>query len=221
MTLSRPSLREQIREVIVGRILDGTYAPGDRIVEIQVAHEFGTSQAPVREALRELESMRLVVSEPHRGARVRDVTDKDLAEIYPVRAALEELAGQLATVRDDGTLVDALRMELAEMRSCARAADVHGQLTHDARFHGLIVEAARNAVLLEAWQSLRIEARTLITVVRFTADLLAVADTHQPIIDAFVQGDPQLVGKELRVHIEYFLQNFRDGTQAPSPNGTL
>src|ERR671935_3263117 len=97
MTLvSRPTLRDQIKDALLQRILHGTYAPGERIVEIRVAHEFGVSQAPVREALRELEILRLIVSEPFRGARVRDVTPEEIAQAYPVRAALEELAARLA-----------------------------------------------------------------------------------------------------------------------------
>jgi DNA-binding GntR family transcriptional regulator len=70
--LRRTTLRDQIKDRIVERILNGTYGPGDRIVESQVATEFGTSQAPVREALRELEALRFVEARPHRGARVRE-----------------------------------------------------------------------------------------------------------------------------------------------------
>src|ERR671939_1882452 len=99
MGLVRSTLRDHIKDVIVERILDGFYGPGDRIVEIRVAEELGVSQAPVREALRELEMLRLVVSEPFRGARVRDVSPDEIAEAYPVRAALEELAARLAAQR--------------------------------------------------------------------------------------------------------------------------
>src|ERR671928_1603067 len=74
MAVTRAVLRDQIKDVLLQRILDGHYSPGQRIVETRVAEEFGVSQAPVREALRELEILRLVVSEPFRGARVRDVT---------------------------------------------------------------------------------------------------------------------------------------------------
>src|ERR671939_2109548 len=95
----RTMLRDQIKDVLMQRIVDGVYAPGERIVEIRVAEEFGVSQAPVREALRELEILRLVVSEPFRGARVRDVSPEEIAESYPVRAALEELAATLAAQR--------------------------------------------------------------------------------------------------------------------------
>src|SRR5919198_2184926 len=97
MAVTRSVLRDQIKDVIVERILDGVYGPGDRIVEIRVAEELGVSQAPVREALRELELLRLVVSEPFRGVRVRAVSADELREIYPVRAALEEVAARSAT----------------------------------------------------------------------------------------------------------------------------
>src|SRR5258705_2794503 len=99
MAVTRSMLRDQIKDALVERILDGVYAPGERIVEIRVAQEFGVSQAPVREALRELESSRLVVSEPFRGARVRAVTGAELAEVYPLRAALEEVAARAAATR--------------------------------------------------------------------------------------------------------------------------
>ena len=70
MVVNRAVFREQIKDALVQRILDGTYEPGQRLVELRIAEEFGVSQAPVREALRELEILRLVESEPFRGARV-------------------------------------------------------------------------------------------------------------------------------------------------------
>ncbi|MGH3034284.1 MAG: GntR family transcriptional regulator, partial [Gaiellaceae bacterium] len=94
--LSRTVLREQVKEVLLARILDGTYAPGDRLVETRIAQELGTSQAPVREALRELELLRFVESKPYVGARVRELSEEELAEIYPVRAAIEEVAAREA-----------------------------------------------------------------------------------------------------------------------------
>ena len=131
--LRRTTLRDQIKDRLVQRILDGTYGPGDRIVESQVATEFGTSQAPVREALLELEAMRFVETRPHRGARVREVTTQELGQIYPVRAALEEVAGREAAVRMSGEQLSALADELAGMCQAAEAQDLHAQLLHDVR----------------------------------------------------------------------------------------
>lgn len=80
------SLREQIREHIVEGIVSGRWKPGERIVERRIATELEVSQTPVREALRELESLRLIESAPNKGVRVRNLTAADLEESYPVRA---------------------------------------------------------------------------------------------------------------------------------------
>jgi DNA-binding GntR family transcriptional regulator len=202
--LRRTTLREEIKDRIVERILDGTYGPGDRIVESQVATEFGTSQAPVREALRELEAMRFVETQPHRGARVREVTTGELIQIYPVRAALEELAGREAAVRMSQGQLSALADELAGMRQAAETQDLHAQLLHDVRFHEIIVEASGNQALVDVWRSLRVEARTLISVIRADSDLRMIAEMHRPVLQALQSRDPELAGKEMRAHIEFF-----------------
>lgn len=204
MNVERTVLRDQVKEVVIERILDGTYPAGSRIVESQLAQEFGLSQAPVREALRDLEAMRFVESQPYKGARVRAVTPAELAEIYPVRAALEEVAGSAAAPRMTEDLLARLADELEAMRAAARRGDLHQQLVHDARFHRIIVEASGNVTLLEVWSGLRIEARTLVSVIKSDSDLVAIADTHEPVLAALRQRDGELAGKQMRYHIESF-----------------
>src|SRR5207248_8921275 len=70
-------------------------SPGTRIVETRLAQELGVSQAPVREALRDLELFGFVVSSPFRGTQVRKISPEDLLEIYPVRAALDRKSTRL------------------------------------------------------------------------------------------------------------------------------
>ena len=96
-TISRTVLREQVKDILLHRIVSGDLKPGERLVETRIANELGTSQAPVREALRDLELLRLVESEPFRGARVRGFGEAELIEVYPVRAVLEEFAAKEAT----------------------------------------------------------------------------------------------------------------------------
>ena len=213
--LRRRMLRDEIKDHIVERILDGTYAPGARIVESQLAAEFGVSQAPVREALRELEALRFVESQPNRGARVRQVTPEELGQIYPVRAALEEVAGRAAATRLTEDQLGALDGELAGMRRAAEAQDAHAQLLHDVRFHEIIVEASGNQVLAEVWRSLRVEARTLVSVLHTDANLPMIAEMHRPILQALRFRDPELAGKEMRAHIEFF-GSLVAGTATPS-----
>lgn len=204
MTLERSVMREQIKELIIKRILEGTYQPGQRVVELQLVQELGVSQAPVREALRDLEAMKFIESEPYRGARVRQVTREELTETYPVRAALEELAGGMTgPVVDDGML-RMLETEIQNMLEAARKQDQHGLLVHDARFHEIIVEGAGNTVLLDCWSGLRIEAYTLVSMIKSHLDLIAIANAHLPILDALRQRDGSLAGKVMREHIEHF-----------------
>jgi len=203
MAMSRPMLRDQVKDALIARILGGAYAPGDRIVEIRVAQEFGVSQAPVREALRELELLRLVVSEPFRGARVREVTAQELAEIYPVRAALEEVAARGAAAGLAGN-VEGLRAELDGMRRAARSGDIHAFVEHDVAFHRIIVEASGNGTLEELWRSLHVDLRTTITLIKRAADLAEVAESHVPVMETLRSGDPERSARALREHIESF-----------------
>jgi DNA-binding GntR family transcriptional regulator len=194
-------LREQIRELLLERILGGDLRPGDRIVELQVAQELGTSQAPVREALSELQSLGFVEHEPYRGSRVRRISEKEIAEIYPVRAALEELAAQEAASRLDGEVAE-LETEFEAMRAAADKGDLNDLAAHDATFHRLIVEAAGNQVLLDTWRTLRVEARVVVTVLKTDIDLHELAELHRPLLDALKEGAPDRAGRALRQHFE-------------------
>lgn len=196
-------LREAIKDEIIERILNGVYAPGDRVVESALAAEFGTSQAPVREALREIEAMRLIETHPHRGARVRAVTIEEILETYPVRAALEEVAGREAALHVTSRVLDDLESEMSGMREAAADGDAHRQMGHDAAFHRVIVEASANRVLIDVWSSLRIEARTMISVVKATPDLRMLAEMHRPVLEALRIGNPEMTGREMRQHIEF------------------
>ena len=203
MSLNRTILREQVKEILLKRILDSEYKPGDRLVEMQIAQAFGISQAPVREALRELEALGFVESEPYRGTRVRAVTKAELTEIYPVRAALEEVAARAAAERLAGN-VEALKAELEAMYAAAEKGDLYEQVQHDVEFHRIIIEASGNRVLQDVWRSLRIEARTLISAIKTDLSGHEIAEMHRPVLEALAEGNAEKAGLLLRKHVEYF-----------------
>jgi DNA-binding GntR family transcriptional regulator len=202
-SVTRVVLREQVKELILERILNGTYTPGERLVETRIATELGTSQAPVREALRDLEILRFVESEPFRGSRVREVSQEELTEIYPVRAAIEEVAAREAATRLGGD-VDALEAELDAMHQAADANDLHAQVEHDVAFHRLIVEASGNSILLETWLSLGIGPRTIVTALRTGLDGHEIAERHRPVLEALRARDPEAAGTALRRHVAQY-----------------
>jgi DNA-binding GntR family transcriptional regulator len=214
VSLTRTVLRDQIREILLKRILSGEYAPGDRLVELQLAREFGTSQSPVREALRELELLRFVDSEAYKGTRVRAVSAEELAEIYPVRAALEDYAAREAAKKLDGKVAE-LEKEFEEMIRAAGEGDLLTLAQHDVRFHELIVEAAGNGILLETWRSLRVQARTIITALKADVDLMEIAEMHRPLLVALAERSPEEAGKALRWHFEVLQSVIKRGDGKP------
>lgn len=199
-TVSRTVLREQIKEILLERILRGELEPGERLVETRLARELGTSQAPVREALRDLELLRLVESEPFRGARVRAVDDTQLLPVFPVRAALEELAARQAAARSTRD-VGPLERELDAMREAAALGDWRKQISHDLSFHRTVVELARNEPLLQSWLVLGIEVSTAFAVYWTYWDQSELAEFHVPIVEAIRAGEVARAGAEARKHV--------------------
>jgi DNA-binding GntR family transcriptional regulator len=200
VSIGRTVLREQIKEVLLERILRGELKAGERLVETRIATELGTSQAPVREALRDLELLRLVESEPFRGARVRAVGDEQLLAVFPVRRVLEELAAQEAARKANGD-VSALVGEVEAMRDAAFRGDWRSQLSHDLAFHRAVVELADNEVLLQCWLVLGVEVSTAFAVYWTYFDQLEMVDFHTPIVDAIRAGDATRAGVEARKHV--------------------
>lgn len=186
-----PSLREQIREHIVEGVVSGRWKPGERIVERRIAVELEVSQTPVREALRELESMRLIESAPNKGVRVRDLTAADLEEIYPVRAGLEQIAAELAA---PGLAADvsALEPHVAALREADAAGDGGAQVRHTVAFHRELVRASGNSVLLHTWESLGIEIYTSLAIRWLGTRQQAYAEEHADIVAAFRRRDPAI-----------------------------
>ncbi len=202
-TISRTVLREQVKDILLQRIVSGELQPGERLVETRIAQELGTSQAPVREALRDLELLRLVESEPFRGARVRVLGDEELVEIYPVRAALEELAAKLAAENLAGQVAE-LEEQVDGMRAAGKRGDLHALTKHDILFHRLLVQASGNAPLVQCWKSLGVEGRITLSLYGTLVEPQEAAGLHDPILDAVRAGDGPRAGREARKHIEHF-----------------
>jgi len=198
--IPRASLSQQIREQLLDRILRGELLPGSRLIELKIAAEFSTSQAPVREALRELEAMGVIETLPNKGARVRTITNEELGQLYDVRAQLESYAAQLVTSQGipvKSKLKDAIRA----MKKAARESDSIAFASHNSCFHRIIVESSGNSVLLELWETLNVQARTMTNVTRSRRNLMELANSHLAIIDAIASGNSATATKAARDHV--------------------
>ncbi|WP_455432948.1 GntR family transcriptional regulator [Streptosporangium soli] len=198
-SIVRGPLRDQIRQVLLDGLVSGRWQPGERIVERRVAAELEVSQAPVREALRELESLRLIESSPNKGVRVKAFTLAELREVNQVRAGLEETAAGLAMPRI-GAHLEALERHERLLHEAARAGDVNGQVEHAVAFHRVIVGASGNGVLRSVWESLGVEVWTHLAFRLHRVDPYRNAADHEPLVAAFRRRDPA-TGRMLRDHV--------------------
>lgn len=197
--VTRPTLSQQIRDGLLDRIFSGEMNSGERLVETRIAAEFGTSQAPVREALRDLEGLGLVENRPRRGRTVVPFVEQTIREAYLVRAALEEAATRLAMLSDN---VPFARMEadVEDMYRCATAGDSRAMGLASTRFHRHVIEASNNSLLQRAWEALQIEARTAIALMVIGPNLEHVADEHRELLDSLRAGDVESACRHARDH---------------------
>ena len=193
-------LSATVKRLVLDRIVQGYYRPGERIVEFTLAKELGVSQSPVREGLRELAAVGIVTIHPRRGARVRMPSSKELADVSLVRSEIDALAARLAADLVTDNLVDELQSLIDEMLSRLEAQDFPGVTQADVRFHELIVQTSANHALERTFDQLAPFARTFITLTLPDVDVRGIVLEHRPILDALRNRDGARAADAARMH---------------------
>ena len=140
-------LRQQVVRLMREDILDGVLAPGERLRESSLCEAYGVSRTVVREALRQLESERLVTVLPNRGPIVTVLSAHDIQAVYEVRRVLEGLAGQLFARNATQEQAGALVQHLADMETSYLRGTVKTRESSKERFYEILLEGASNEVL--------------------------------------------------------------------------
>ena len=200
--LSRKMLSEQIKDYIMDSILSGKYKEGDRIIESALASQLGVSQAPVREAIRELIALGFVENEPYKGTSVRTFTSQELHENYTVRAALEALGGREAASHITDEDLENLRAIKDEMLEAARQNDLNLMVQKNNLFHNTILEISGNKLLYRLYQMLQFAQWTIFTTRTSKLGLKVLAERHESLLEALATRDPDIVAEAMRQHIE-------------------
>jgi DNA-binding GntR family transcriptional regulator len=198
--VARSVLSAQVKDRLLALIVSGEIPVGGRIIETRIARDMGTSQAPVREALRDLATLGLVEMHPFRGARVREPHADELIEAMEVRGEIEAIAARQAASRIDDKTLAQMRVLLEAMRACAARGDAHGQAVKNSSFHSLVITASGNRTVQRLWDILEPFARTYLTATAPGADLHWLAERHVAILDALEARDPDRAAEAMRVH---------------------
>src|SRR3977135_581826 len=144
------SLHDEILTRLRDHIVEGNIPDGGRIPERQLCEMLSISRTPLREALKVLASEGLVELLPNRGARVRQLSEHDLAELFDVMGGLEALAGRLACENiTDAGIAEIKRLHY-EMYGFYLHRDMHGYFRINQLIHHRIIEAARNTAMAGA-----------------------------------------------------------------------
>ncbi len=186
-------------ELILDAIDTGTYKPGSRLVESELAERFGVSRTPIREALQRLETQSLLTRDG-RSLIVASLDHGQLSELYVVRGALEGLAARLAARHSTPEELAVLRDMLEADR--ALVADPEAMSRANRRFHKQIHLASHNRFLVQqldlVHRSMALLASTSIAVEGRSTDTL---EEHERIVQAIEKGDGDGADAALREHI--------------------
>lgn len=200
-------------------IIDGTYGPGARLGEVEIADLTEASRTPVREALRQLEMEGLVEVLPHRGARVCAWTAEDLEEIYDLRMTLEAMAAERAASRIVAKDIDRLEELSGLMENAASGPrpqlDLVAQLNDE--FHAIVRAAAASSRLTTMLGAVIQLPLVLRTFHRYSpADLERSGAHHRDLIAALRAGDAVWADSVMRSHVRaakyVLLQSLPDGS---------
>lgn len=172
-------------------------------MEIQLAEELGVSRTPIREALRKLELEGFIVMVPRKGAYVADISFKDIADVFEIRAALEALAAGLAAERITDEELEEMERLVVEKAEAIANQNMERLVQVDTMFHEAIYKASRNERLTSIISNLREQIqRYRTTSLAYPGRMQRSLEEHRGIVEAIQSRDPQIAQQVAREHIE-------------------
>ena len=200
----------ELTDRVRNMIMEGELKPGEKVPEKLLTERFGVSRTPVREAVKVLAAEGLVMLVQNRGAVVSRLTVAELDEVFPVLAALEGAAGELACQNASDKEIDAIRKLNARMHVAFEESDRPAYFELNQRIHAAILAAARNATLtnhhqLVARRANRARYQANLTVERWRQALVE----HDAILAALEARDAVRLGTLMKEHMEHKLTSLK------------
>ncbi len=205
-------------------ITSGAISPGDRLLETELATQFGTSNGPVREALVQLESEGFVVKAPYRGTIVAEVSQDEIEGVLvPVRVTIERFAFAEALPRltaEDFARLDQL---VGEMRDAEDSGDSDRLAEADLEFHELVIQRSGHSHCLQLWRVIQPRVRAYFrrdADARTDQDQHSVVAQHRELLAALRTRDAVAVRAAVDAHIHVHLDAADLTAQTASPAGS-
>jgi DNA-binding GntR family transcriptional regulator len=192
----------RVADALRDAIGTGELSPGERLIEKELAERFGTSRAPVREAIRELAHEGLVQLTAYRSAVVLGVSDDEVHDVLiPIRLTLERFAFPRALAHLGEEQLHELAGILAGMEAAAAAGSVVDVVDADVRFHESVLALSGAPHTVQVWRTIAPRIRTYFLRYDRERDLNAVVQEHRELYDLLAAGAPQPLIALLESHI--------------------
>ena len=194
---------EFVAAAIKARIRSGQFAPGQRLVANDLMRSIGVSAGPIREALRKLTGEGIIEIQAHRGAIVRELSRRDIQEIYQAREAIEGQIARLAAQRIEvGENRSRFTAAMEELRAAHRALDTARYNDANQEFHDTIYAIGGNKRLIYLAEQLAVPIYTL----RYhqllkPSNIKSSVAEHEQIADALLDGDGDRAERVMRMHV--------------------
>ena len=199
------SITDQIYEHLSASIIEGKIKPGEKLIENDLGHQFGISRSPLRECFRILESEGLIVIHPRKGTFVKELTSKDIEDVFPVRASLESLAARLAVPNIGEKEIGIFNDLIEKMEEALNNKDVRSFLRLNFTFHSVFIKVANNQVLEKTLKNLGrgLWQRIAFLYYKSPSGLDVSNNIHKKIVEAFRNRDTISVERFVYEHLEH------------------
>lgn len=196
------SQRKYVTNTLRESIIFGELKPGTQLKQDDIAEKFGCSPAPVREALRDLESEGLVEHFHNRGVFVTNISNDEIVQmLLPVRLVLEKYALRDSAHKFTSGVVDNLNEQLEIMRIGAKRNDIRMVNEADVKFHVITMEVASTNQTLQLWKSVLSRIRLEFYRIGPSPSLADQVIEHEKLLKAILDGNPKVLDKVLEDHI--------------------
>ena len=211
MAGTEKSLRGQVFDKIRSDILNGKYKRGEELVESSIGKELGISRTPVREAIRQLELEGLVQLVPNKGAFVTGISEKDVRDIYLIRARLEGLAARMAAKNITPELLDAMEETVVLSEYHAKKEHYEQVCEMDSKFHKLLYKASGSRILEHTLTDLhQYVQRVRMASIMKKRRMEKSNDEHDAILTAIREHDEEKAELVATRHISNTVENLKN-----------
>ncbi|MGI6226713.1 MAG: GntR family transcriptional regulator [Peptococcales bacterium] len=200
MIIERPSLKDQILNILRKKIITGDIKPGEIVIESEIARNFGVSRGPVHDVLTILEAEGFLSRGENGSVYVTTITKEDVFEIYSLRSIIEGLSAKIAVTKfndEDIRYLDQCLINIAALKDNDGVIAVPNTI----EIHRFVMEKAQHRRAIELWKNLNLHIKMLASFVMSSDSVEDTLVKHTKLVEALKSKNENIAEQAMRAHI--------------------